>query len=353
MRRASMTSSERVRVALGQREPDRVPFFLLLGTNGAKELGVSIREYYSRPENVVEGQLRMRAKYRHDCLTAFFYASVEMEAWGGETTYYDDGPPNAGQPLVRTPEEICRLEVPRVRDCACLGRVLDATRMLRTRVGNDAPVIGVVLSPFSLPVMQMGFDSYFDLMYERPELFHRLMALNEQFCVEWASAQLDAGATVIAYFDPVSSPSMIPRELFLKTGFQVARRTISRIGAPIAILMASARCLPILGDLALAGSSIVGASALEDLAEVKAACRGEMAVLGNLNGLEMRRWTPEMAEAAVKEAIAKAGRGGGFVLSDSHGEIPWQVPERVLLALSESVHRWGRYPLDWIEEGGD
>jgi uroporphyrinogen decarboxylase len=51
----------------------------------------------------------------------------------------------------------------------------------------------------------------------------------------------------------------------------------------------------------------------------------------------------------VKSAIAKAGRGGGFILSDNHSEIPWQVPDGVLLAIGDAVERWGRYPLDWIE----
>jgi uroporphyrinogen decarboxylase len=27
-------------------------------------------------------------------------------------------------------------------------------------VGDSVPIIGVVISPFSLPVMQMGFDAY-------------------------------------------------------------------------------------------------------------------------------------------------------------------------------------------------
>jgi uroporphyrinogen decarboxylase len=70
-----------------------------------------------------------------------------------------------------------------------------------------------------------------------------------------------------------------------------------------------------------------------------------MSLLGNLNGVEMRRWTPEQAEAQVKAAIAAAGHGGGFILSDNHGEIPYQVPEDTLLAISEAVHRWGTYPL--------
>ena len=53
----------------------------------------------------------------------------------------------------------------------------------------------------------------------------------------------------------------------------------------------------------------------------------------------------ERLDASVCTAIAKAGRGGGFILSDNHGEIPWQVPEEVLSTISETVHRDGRYPL--------
>ena len=64
----------------------------------------------------------------------------------------------------------------------------------------------------------------------------------------------------------------------------------------------------------------------------------------------MRRWTPQQAEAEVKAAIAKAARGGGFILADNHGEIPWQVSEQVLLAIGDAVQRWGRYPLAWVGE---
>jgi uroporphyrinogen decarboxylase len=89
----------------------------------------------------------------------------------------------------------------------------------------------------------------------------------------------------------------------------------------------------------------------DDLARVKAVCRGRLTVMGNLNAIEMRRWTAAQAEEKVKEAIAKAGVGGGYVLSDNHGEIPWQVPDDVLMAISEAVHKWGRYPLEWVEPG--
>lgn len=343
-----MNSLQRVLTALGQQEPDRVPLILLTTLHGAKELGLSIEEYFSRADQVAEGQMRLLKKYRSDSIYTFFYAPIETEAWGGEVIYLPDGPPNAGPPIIRKPEEIDRLQPPKVMESPCLAKVLEATRLLKAQVGDTVPIIGVAISPFSLPVMQMGFGPYLELIYEQPERFWRLMEANIAFCAEWSNAQLAAGATAICYFDPVSSTTNIPRDLYLKTGQEVARRTLPQIKGPTATHMASGRCMPILSDIIDTGTAIVGVSALEDMAELKGLANKRASLLGNLNGVEMRRWTPEQAEAEVKKVIAKAGRGGGLLLGDNHGEIPWQVPDEVLLAISEAVERWGRYPLAWI-----
>ncbi|MDM8515559.1 uroporphyrinogen decarboxylase family protein [Desulfobacterales bacterium HSG16] len=344
---SNITSLQRVLTTLGHQEPDRIPFFLLVTMHGAKELGMSIKEYFSKAENVVEGQLRMRDKYRHDCIYAFFHAPIEMEAWGGEVIYSENGPPNSGEPLIHKFGDINNMTPPKVKDAPCLLKVLKTIEMLKNKVREEVPIIGVVISPFSLPIMQIGFDKYIELIYEQPKLFEHLMKLNELFCVEWANAQLSAGATAICYFDPVSSTTIIPRNLYLTTGFKIAKRTIAQIKGPTATHMASGRCLPIIDDIAQTGTAIICTSVIEDLAEVKSICQKKIAVLGNLNGIEMRRWTSEQAETFVKDAIAKGGPGGGYILSDNHGEIPWQVPEEVLMAISEAVHKWGQYPLDW------
>ena len=350
MSRSKITSLQRVLTTLGHQEPDRVPFFLLVTMHGAKELGLSIKEYFSRAENVVEGQLRLRAKYRHDCIYNFFYAPLEVEAWGAEVIFCDDGPPNSGQPFIENFEDIRNLAPPRVEDIPCLCKALKSGQMLKEKIGDEAPIIGVVMSPFSLPVMQMGFEKYIQLMYEQPVLFAHLMKINEEFCVHWANAQIKAGATAICYYDPVSSTTISTKEMYLKTGFEIARRTIARIKGPTATHMASGFCLPIIDDIAKTGTAIVGVSAQENLKELKAATRNKLCLLGNLNGIEMRRWTPEQAEAEVKKAISGAGLGGGFILSDNHGEIPWQVPDDILMAISAAVHKWGNYPLTWVTD---
>jgi len=343
-----MTSLERVLTTLGHREPDHIPLFLFFTLYGAKELGLSIKDYFSRGEHVAQGQLKLLEKYGHDCIYNFYHAPLEVQAWGAEVIYCEGGPPNSGVPIIQNIQDIETLEAPAIKACSCLEKVLTSARLLKETVQDRVPIIGVVMSPFSLPVMQLGFDRYIELIYEFPQLFQRLMEINTRFCVDWANAQLEAGSTAICYFDPVSSPTIIPRELYLKTGFKVATNTLSQINGPTATHLASGRGLSIVDDLAKTGTAIMGSSSLEDLSQVKAACKGKLTVMGNLNGIEMCGWTPEQAENEVKKAIAAAGPGGGFLLSDNHGEIPFQVPEEVLLAISRAVRRWGQYPLDWI-----
>ena len=40
-----------------------------------------------------------------------------------------------------------------------LVRTLQATRLLAARVAGDCPVLGAVVSPFSLPAMQLGLGA--------------------------------------------------------------------------------------------------------------------------------------------------------------------------------------------------
>lgn len=344
-----MTSMQRVLTTMAGQEPDRVPLFLLTTLHGAKELGLSIRDYFSRAEHVVEGQMRLLRKYRSDCVIPFYYAAVELEAFGGDTIFIEDGPPNAAAPIIHQSADIDGLQPPRVAEAVGLCRALETIRGLKEQVGDTVPIMGSVISPFSLPVMQMGFGPYLELIYEQPQRFERLMAVNQAFCVEWANAQLAAGATAIGYADPVSSTTIIPRQLYLQTGHRIAIETLRQIHGATAIHLASGRGLEIADDLIATGAAAVGVSALEDLTAWKTAVHGRVTVLGNLNGVAMRRWTAEQAQSEVKQAIAKAGRGGGFVLADNHGEIPWQVPDEVLLAIRDAVDRWGNYPLDWVE----
>ncbi|MCI5210509.1 MAG: methylcobamide--CoM methyltransferase MtbA, partial [Candidatus Electrothrix sp. ATG2] len=226
-----MTSMERVLTALGHKEPDRVPLSLLLTIHGARELGLSIKEYFSKPENVVEGQLRMLKKYRHDCVNAFCAASIALEAFGGEIIWFEDGSPSSGEPIIATEQDILSLQVPEVSKTPSLVKMLKTIELLKEKVGDEVPIMGIVVSPFSLPVMQMGFSAYIELMHDRPKLFHHLIEVNQRFCVNLANAQIQAGATAVCYFDGLLSPAITTAGVHLETGFQIAQETLARINS--------------------------------------------------------------------------------------------------------------------------
>lgn len=338
-----MSSMDRVLTTLGHEEPDRVPYFLLLTGHGANLLGMHPKKYFSNGEYVAEAQLKMQKTYGHDCLYPFFYASLELEAWGGSSIFYDDAPPNAGKPIINDFEQIESLDTPDVSEFSEFDQALKAISILHDRVGSDIPIIGVVMSPFSLPVMQMGFDRYFDLIYEDRERFDQLMKLNEEFCINWANSQLEAGATAICYFDPVSSSTIIPRDIYLETGLMVAQKTLSKIKGPTATHFASGSSLPIIEDVAKTGTSAVGVSTFEDLGKLKEKSKGKISLIGNLNAIEMIRWTPEQTDSIVKDSIEKAAAGGGYILSDNHGEISWPVSHQRLLDIGKAVRKYSNY----------
>jgi uroporphyrinogen decarboxylase len=339
-----MTSMERVLTTLGHKEADRVPLFLLLTFHGAMEMGMSIKEYFSSGKNVAEGQLRLREKYQHDCYYPFFYAAAEIEAFGGEVIFRDDGPPNAGRPFLDKSIDVSLLDIDKALESNVLQEILQSISIIKKEKGDEAPIIGVVMSPFSVPVMQMGFPSYLELLTSGDRAFDSLMEKNEEFCRRWANAQLAAGATAICYFDPVSSPTIIPKKLYTETGLKVAQRILPQINGPTATHLASGLCLPIADELVATGTAAIGLSSEEDIGEVRKKVAGKLSIIGNLNGIAMRSWDAAEASRQVEAVLRAAGGGGGFIMADNHGEIPFQVKEDVLHAISRTVREKGCYP---------
>jgi len=338
----NLTSRERVFTALSCREPDRVPFFLALTFYGAKELGMSIKEYFSSSKNVIYAQKKMREKYKHDFYYGFYYASLEIEAFGGDSIFYDDGPPNAGEPIIKNLSDIDNLNIPDVKKSDVLRKVLETQEALKDL---DAPVIGVIVSPFSLPIMQMGFDKYIELIYFQRDYFWKLMKKNMEFSTTWANLQLRAGADVIVYFDALLSTEMMPKDILQETGFLIAKEMFKKIEGPVVLHMASAKVFDSVNEIIDPKVAAVSFSKLDDIKKLKEKFKGKVAFVGNLDGISMRKWTYEDVEKNVRDLIIKGASGGGLVISDSHGEIPWYVSEEVLVAISEVVQRYGTYPI--------
>lgn len=341
---SALTSAERIGQAASGQEPDRVPFFLPVTMHGARAVGVPLRDYFGRPDDVVEGQLRLRRRLGHDAVTSFLHASLEVEAFGGESHHYDDGPPNAGAPPL-TAAGIAGLEPPRIEDHAGLRRTIEITGRLAERVAGECPVMAGLISPFSLPAMQLGLPAWFELLHEQPALAERLLRINEAFTLALADALVAAGAGIISFSDPVASPDLVPDSIYRALAHPSLLRCLKGFKAPTVISFASARGLARVPDAIEAGALGIGGSALEPIGALKAACGGRLVAVGGLDSIALAAASPAEAAATAHRALAAAGRGGRFVLSEHHGEIPWQVPEEVLDAVAAAVHEHGRYPL--------
>jgi uroporphyrinogen decarboxylase len=340
-----MTSMERVLTALSHKEPDRVPVFLFVTMHGAKELDLSIQDYFSAPEHVIEGQLRLRRKFGHDCLYAITYGAVDYEAFGGEALFSEDGPPNAGAPVIRSREDIFQLQVPDIASEPRLQAGLEIVRGLAEAARGEVPVIGSVISPYSLPVMLMGYARYLDLLYDDLEAFERLMSVTKAFALSWAKAQFAAGATACGYFDPLSANDQIEEGLWRRTGLPIIKEMLAGYPGPGALHFASGRALGRVPTYLETGAAALGVSSLDDLADLKRQVRGRVSLMGNLDGIRLARWNGAEIEAAVRACIDAAAPGGGFVLADHHGEIPFQVADEALHSVVEAARRWGTYPI--------
>ena len=105
---------------------------------------------------------------------------------------------------------------------------------------------------------------------------------------------------------------------------------------------------PLLDMIVEAGADAINPlepSAGMDIAEVKAKYGRQVCLVGNIDcGDLLSHGTPEQVEAAVKQCIADAGPGGGFILSSSNSIHSSVKPEN-FVAMVRATHKWGGYPL--------
>ena len=105
---------------------------------------------------------------------------------------------------VRTEADVAQLAVP---DMDTLRYVFDAVTSIRKALNGRVPLIGFSGSPWTLACYMVegkGSDDYRlvkSLMYARPDLMHRILAVNADSVAQYLNAQIDAGAQAVMVFD--------------------------------------------------------------------------------------------------------------------------------------------------------
>jgi uroporphyrinogen decarboxylase len=150
-----------------------------------------------------EVTLQPLARFPLDAAILFSDILTVPDAMGLGLSFEAGEGPRFARP-VRDEAAIAALEVP---DLDKLRYVFDAVTSIRRALNGRVPLIGFSGSPWTLACYMVegaGSSDYRlvkSLMYSRPDLMHRLLAVNADAVAAYLNAQIDAGAQAVMLFD--------------------------------------------------------------------------------------------------------------------------------------------------------
>jgi uroporphyrinogen decarboxylase len=118
--------------------------------------------------------------------------------------YFSDGEGPKFERPVRTEQEVHALRLP---EPDALDYVFRAVTQIRTALAGRVPLIGFSGSPWTLACYMVegaGSSDYRlvkSMLYGRPDLMHRVLAVNADSVAAYLNAQIDAGAQAVMIFD--------------------------------------------------------------------------------------------------------------------------------------------------------
>ncbi|HPF69191.1 MAG TPA: uroporphyrinogen decarboxylase family protein [Candidatus Krumholzibacteria bacterium] len=341
-----MNGMQRLLAAIDGTPADRIPIFCNLIDQGARELGLPPQAYFADGALVAEAQLRMRRRWGHDNLWSLFYVGKEAELLGcRRMVYADHGPPNVGEMVIRTLDDIDRLEVPAsVADHPAFAEELKCIRLLREAEGGQTPICAYITATMTLPSLLMGMEKWLPLLLHGPaEPRDRLLAKCHELFVKEIAAYREAGADVLVYSNPFGSTDLVPMKFFLERSLPWIRRDVEAVGADgLVYYCGSARFNRVID--AVAASTGIRAwylSPLDDVAEGKAAIAGRGLCCGVINDIPMIDWTPAQVRAETRRLI-EAGKPGGHFLFGTL-LMPLDIPDANIQAMMDAAVEYGSW----------
>jgi uroporphyrinogen decarboxylase len=237
--------------------------------------------------------------------------------------------------------------------------VFDAVSSIRRALAGRVPLIGFAGSPWTLACYMVegaGSDDYRHvktLMYTRPDLLHRVLAINAQAVAAYLNAQIEAGAQAVMVFD--SWGGVLAHDCFAPFSLDYTRRVLSalqreRDGRVVPRIVFTKGGGPWLEAIAACGADVVGLDWTVPLAQARLRVDDRVALQGNLDPAVL--FAPPAVVAAQARAVLddfgsplrRDGGRGGHVFNLGHGISQHTPPEHVHV-LVEAVHAHSRQAL--------
>jgi len=337
-----MNALERILTVLKGEIPDRIPIFPMIDSIPSRYLSLSIEQYYSKANNIIEGQKRLQDLFNLDYVSNFFYLAIESEIFGMKTLFFEEGSPNTGQPIVKDINFFQNNEIPNIYENPIYQKTIRVTKGLADKFKGKKPILSVQSGPFSFPSLLMGTTPWFESILMNPEKVNDVLDYAVEFCKEWAIGQLEAGAEVIVLVDGLATATSIPLDLFKELIIPLYQKLTTKIKAPIIFYTAGGEILPFANFFENMGLIGVFPSANDDLKEFKKVSNHKYTVFGNINNLEFGDWSLDFMNEVIQKTIEMGKPNGQFVLSFQH-MIPHNIPNEkiadfISIALKHSFY---------------
>ncbi|MDC7234037.1 MAG: uroporphyrinogen decarboxylase family protein [Spirochaetales bacterium] len=327
--------------------PDRVPVVCNLLEQGAKEMGMSIKDYYSKGENVAYGQIRLIEKYGHDVAWAFHYTASDAEMLGSKKSIFpDDGPPNVGHLIIKSIEDIHKLKIDsRIFNTKSHQELLKTIDILKTELGKEYPILSAVVGSYSMPAILMGIEKWMELLFtpQAGEAVNLLYEKCSQFVNLRCQALLEAGVDMIIYNNPLASAAFITADEFKKKALPWIHKDVQTTGtAGMVYFNGGGEINPMLP--ALVEHSGFGAfyiNPMDDIREAKQIVNGKGLVAAPINDIKLLRFNEEEVKNEVERIISEGKEGGGFIFGTL--VMPYGIPEHTIRSMINVAKQAGQY----------
>jgi uroporphyrinogen decarboxylase len=313
--------------------------------NQTRERAGSFLALAQHPDYATEVTLQPLARYPLDAAILFSDILTVPHAMGLGLEFIAGEGPRFVRP-VRTEEDVAALQVP---DMDQLRYVFEAIRLIRRELDGKVPLIGFAGSPWTIACYMVegkGSDDYRlikTLLYSRPDLLHRILAVNTRATIQYLNAQIKAGAQAVMLFD--SWGGVLADKLFQQFSLAYTREVVSAL-----IRIHEGRQVPIIvftkggglwvEDIAGCGCNAVGLDWTVNLAQARKRVQDRVALQGNLDPMALFGGSQAIRHEArrVLDSYGTVGNGG-HVFNLGHGVSQFTSPDAVA-ELVEEVHAY-------------
>jgi uroporphyrinogen decarboxylase len=300
--------------------------------------GNSFMGLATNPAFATEVTLQPLERFSLDAAILFSDILTVPDAMGLGLSFDAGEGPRFAHP-VQSEAAVAALQVP---DMDKLRYVFDAVTSIRKALAGRVPLIGFAGSPWTLAsymVEGSGSKDYRtikSMLYARPDLLHRILAINADAVALYLNTQIAAGAQAVMVFD--SWGGVLADGAFQQFSLAYTQRVLDQLDRSVPAIVFTKGGGPWLEQIASSGAQVVGLDWTVNLAQARERVGQRVALQGNLDPMVL--FGGEVAvRAQVRAALDSYGNHPGHIFNLGHG-IHLHTPPEAVAALVDEVHRY-------------